>query len=88
MSDSAAKKGLEITLMERVVALWPKVVRMLQVQYRMHQDIMQWSSKTFYDNFLVAHSSVGSHLLRDLPNISSNDSTGKKTMIVTFCLKI
>ena len=33
---------------------------MLQVQYRMHQDIMKFSSAYFYKDELVAHDSVKS----------------------------
>ncbi len=40
------------------------VVRMLTVQYRMHQDIMMWPSQQLYDGRLTAHDSVAQHLLR------------------------
>lgn len=36
---------------------------------------MNWSSKTFYDSQLIAHHSVKSRLLKDLPNVSSNENT-------------
>ena len=62
---SAAKEGLETTLMERLLALHGnQAMRMLTTQYRMHEDIMQWSSQQLYDNKLVAHKSVAGHLLR------------------------
>ena len=60
MSEKAAHKGLAFTLMERVISKSNEVVRMLKIQYRMHQDIMTWSSETFYENHLKAHSSVQS----------------------------
>jgi superfamily I DNA and/or RNA helicase len=41
---------------------------MLQVQYRMHEAIMKFSSKYFYNDELVAHDSVKKELLR--PNQS------------------
>ncbi len=42
----------------------------------MHQNIMAFSSAEFYEGSLVAHPSVGAHLLRDLPGITANDLTG------------
>ena len=65
----AASKGLSMTLMERLLRLHLKsqtfdVVRMLTCQYRMHQDIMDWSSQKFYYGRLTAHESVAKHLLR------------------------
>lgn len=65
---SAAKDGLEVTLMERLLhhhqAKEDLVMRMLTTQYRMHDDIMTWSSKQFYHGRLVAHPSVAAHLLK------------------------
>ena len=64
----AAKEGLAITLMERTLALYKdRVMRMLIVQYRMNDVIMQWSSDQLYDGKLVAHESVAKHLLRYVP---------------------
>ena len=63
----AAEEGLGVTLMERVMgAHGDRVVRMLTTQYRMHQDIMLWSSQQLYQSRLQAHASVASHLLRYL----------------------
>ena len=41
-----------------------QLVRMLTVQYRMHNSIMSWSSQQMYHGQLSAHSSVAEHLLR------------------------
>ena len=61
----AAGEGLGVTLMERVMkAHGDSVVRMLTTQYRMHQDIMLWSSQQLYQSRLQAHPSVATHLLR------------------------
>jgi ATP-dependent RNA/DNA helicase IGHMBP2 len=62
-SHEAAKKGLELTLLEKCVALHPNAVTLLQEQYRMHQHIMQYSSNTFYDSKLIANATVQHHLL-------------------------
>jgi ATP-dependent RNA/DNA helicase IGHMBP2 len=62
-SDEAARKGLNITLMERCVALHPDAVVMLEEQYRMNETIMGFSSNEFYEDRLKAHPSVAKHLL-------------------------
>jgi ATP-dependent RNA/DNA helicase IGHMBP2 len=68
-SQEAAKGGLEKTLMEKLVALHPDSVILLEEQYRMHETIMNFSSAEFYQNKLVAHPSVANHtlLVDDLP---------------------
>ena len=51
-SIAALKAGLGKTLMERIVENKPEVVTLLQVQYRMNDQIMQFSSREFYDGML------------------------------------
>lgn len=51
-SIAALKAGLGKTLMERIVENKPEVVTLLQVQYRMNDQIMQFSSREFYDGKL------------------------------------
>lgn len=51
-SVAALKAGLGKTLMERIVENKPEVVKLLQVQYRMNDDIMRFSSNEFYDGKL------------------------------------
>ncbi|MEJ7557679.1 MAG: AAA domain-containing protein [Pedobacter sp.] len=62
-SAEAARKGLSKTLLEKVVALYPEAVVLLEEQYRMHEDIMGYSSEVFYGGVLKAHASVAGHLL-------------------------
>lgn len=62
-SDEAAKKGLSTTLMERCVELHPEAVVLLEEQYRMHETVMGFSSKEFYEDRLKAHPSVAHRLL-------------------------
>ena len=62
-SEEAAKGGLAITLMEKLVALHPEAVVLLEEQYRMHEQIMGFSSQEFYGNRLTAHASVAGRLL-------------------------
>ncbi|WP_316799319.1 AAA domain-containing protein [Pedobacter frigidisoli] len=62
-SDEAGKNGLYHTLLEKSVSLHPEAVVLLNEQYRMHQNIMAYSSEVFYDNKLSAHKSVAGHLI-------------------------
>jgi Superfamily I DNA and RNA helicases and helicase subunits len=62
-STEAAQNGLATTLLEKCVALHPEAVVLLQEQYRMHEQIMGFSSREFYNNQLQAHSSVAHHVL-------------------------
>ncbi|WP_317174994.1 AAA domain-containing protein [Hymenobacter qilianensis] len=57
-SEQAARDGLRETLFEKCIQRQPDVARMLEVQYRMHEQIMAFSSAQFYDNKLIAHSTV------------------------------
>jgi ATP-dependent RNA/DNA helicase IGHMBP2 len=62
-SNDAAKQGLAQTLFEKGIKRHPERSSMLQVQYRMHQAIMQFSSGYFYKDQLIAHESVRDRLL-------------------------
>lgn len=63
ISEEAAKKGLNKTLMEKNVQAHPEAVVLLEEQYRMHESIMAYASAIFYDNKLKANSVVAGHLL-------------------------
>ncbi|CAG2247330.1 IGHMBP2 [Mytilus edulis] len=83
LSNEAAKSGLEMTLMERVLGLYDnQIMRMLTTQYRMNQVIMQWSSDQLYDGKLVAHPSVSDHLLRDIQGITDNEETSEPLLLI------
>ncbi|MEC7752684.1 MAG: IGHMBP2 family helicase [Bacteroidota bacterium] len=56
-SIKAAKEGLENTLFEKAIGL-PEATVMLQTQYRMHPDIMRFSSDYFYEGKLKTASEV------------------------------
>ena len=43
-----------------------EVSRMLSVQYRMNQQIMEWSSLVMYGGNITAHPSVANHTLADI----------------------
>jgi ATP-dependent RNA/DNA helicase IGHMBP2 len=76
LSQEAADEGFGISLMERLVGRYgPLVTRRLNVQYRMHEAIMEFSSQQFYDADLEAHASVRGHLLCELPGVIANRLT-------------
>ena len=62
-SPEAARNGLSTTLLEKLVALHPEAVTLLNEQYRMHEHIMGYSSQVFYENNVKAHASVARHSL-------------------------
>jgi ATP-dependent RNA/DNA helicase IGHMBP2 len=63
-SEDAAKKGLSISLLEKLMPL-ESISEMLAIQYRMNSKIMQFPSQWFYENKLEAHNSVKDHQLDD-----------------------
>jgi len=56
-SKDAEKAGLSITLLDRLMKLEPAVV-MLDTQYRMHEQIMEFSNARFYRGQLKAYEEV------------------------------
>ena len=59
----AARGGLDQTLMQKVAKAKPQCVSLLTVQYRMHQDIMGFSSRWFYHGLLTAAPQVAQRLV-------------------------
>ncbi|XP_019132765.2 DNA-binding protein SMUBP-2 [Larimichthys crocea] len=82
-SQTAASKGLSLSLMERLIQMYgDSVVRMLTVQYRMNSAIMDWASKEMYQGRLTAHSSVERHVLKDLPGVTCVDETVTPLLLI------
>ncbi|KAI9007107.1 P-loop containing nucleoside triphosphate hydrolase protein [Gaertneriomyces semiglobifer] len=82
-SPSAVSMGLERTIFDRLLDMYgDKVKRMLDTQYRMHQSIMDWSSKAMYDGKLRAFEAVRTRLLCELPGVRSTDETRVPLMMV------
>jgi ATP-dependent RNA/DNA helicase IGHMBP2 len=76
VSRDASEQGYGVSLFERVMDVYgTQVARRLKLQYRMHESIMQFSSREFYDSDLEADASVSSHLLCDLSGVEKNAAT-------------
>ncbi len=76
-SAAAAQGGLTTTLLEKNTRLHPEAVVLLEQQYRMHNLIMGYSSRVFYEDRLRAHPTVAGYLLfeKDSP-LSFIDTAG------------
>ena len=78
LSDDAANSGMRDSMMQRVIEReGESVYRRLKVQYRMHESIMRFSSRQFYDDSLVADESVRQHRLCDLPGVIESPLTAE-----------
>lgn len=76
VSKDAAQEGLARSMMQRLVETYgATITRQLNVQYRMHETIMGFSSAQFYDDSLIADELVRSHRLSDLPGVASSPLT-------------
>ncbi|KAF9563861.1 P-loop containing nucleoside triphosphate hydrolase protein [Agrocybe pediades] len=77
-------KTLETTLFDRLEDMYgASIKRMLEVQYRMHDQICTFPSKTLYGSKLKSHESVVSHLLHDLPNAQAASEDDEKEVLQT-----
>ncbi len=75
-SKEAAEGGLSTTLFDRLKDILPDHLQtLLRVQYRMHETIMGFSSKQFYEGKLIAHESVAEHTAAELPGVTGDDLT-------------
>ncbi|XP_047172883.1 DNA-binding protein SMUBP-2 [Vigna umbellata] len=82
-SVEAEKKGLGRTLFERLAETYgDEITSMLTVQYRMHELIMDWSSKELYNSKIKAHASVSAHMLYDLDSVKRTSSTEPTLLLV------
>jgi ATP-dependent RNA/DNA helicase IGHMBP2 len=62
-SKKAEDGGLKFTLFERAIHTQPHSSVLLETQYRMHENIMTFSNREFYDNRLLADLTVKNSLL-------------------------
>ncbi len=76
LNEEAKEKGLSKSLFERLYEIHGKEFwSLLQVQYRMHDRIMNFSNQQFYDGRLKSASEVKNHTLEDLDIIPDNDNS-------------
>lgn len=76
LAQTAVAEGFGVSLMEQLMRRnGAQLARQLVVQYRMHTEIMAFSSRYFYGDTLQADKSVAEHLLADLPGVLANDLT-------------
>lgn len=72
-----SEEALANTLLEKLVHRYPEAVVLLEEQYRMHEQIMGYSSDTFYEGRLKAHATVAGHTIFDgAPALSFIDTAG------------
>ena len=76
VSKVAAAQGYDRSMMQRLVEMYgPTITRQLTVQYRMHEQIMDFSSEQFYEGTLLADESVRRHTVADLVGLEDSDYT-------------
>jgi len=68
-SNEASERGLKETLFGKFSKRQPQAHQMLEVQYRMHEKIMDFSNGYFYRGLLQAHSSVAQRTLYEKQSI-------------------
>ena len=79
-SVGEVQNELRKTLFERLMIAYAKSEestsscrsKMLEVQYRMHQDISDWASNAMYNGKLISHESVRHRQLLTLPLVAEN----------------
>ncbi|MFA5975525.1 MAG: AAA domain-containing protein [Elusimicrobiota bacterium] len=82
-SEETKKQGLGVTLMERLQKILPPEGQtLLRIQYRMHETIMGFSSRQFYDGKLEADDSVRRHTASEMPDVTTNALTQNPLMFV------
>lgn len=83
LSQEASREGFSVSLQERLIQLHGDTLsRPLLVQYRMHEQIMRFSSSEFYEGLLQAHESVAHHRLCDLPGVREEELTSEPVLFI------
>ena len=82
-SKEAAEGGLATTLFDRLKDILPASAQtLLRVQYRMHEDIMRFPSREFYEDKLIADETVAAHVASELPGAAPSDLTSRPVTYV------
>jgi len=67
LSQKASEQGLSKSMFERLYEIYgDEINSMLEIQYRMHDDIMDFSNHEFYEGNLKSSPEVADHTLKDL----------------------
>ena len=67
LSQKASEQGLSKSMFERLYEIYgDEINSMLEIQYRMHDDIMDFSNHEFYNGNLKSSPEVADHTLKDL----------------------
>lgn len=76
VSVQAAREGFGVSLFERLAEEYgEEIIRLLDVQYRMNSEIMEFSSRELYDGKLIADASAENRVLAELPGVSAVELT-------------
>ncbi|HEX7479205.1 MAG TPA: AAA domain-containing protein [Polyangiales bacterium] len=88
IDEDAARQGLGTTFFERLAQRHGQgVLRMLDVQYRMHEDLMRFPSQSMYEGKLCAAPEVAARLLTGLPGVAADDSRVGPLIFLDTCGK-
>lgn len=69
--------------MKRLIdSLGDTSTKMLTIQYRMNELIMNWISEKLYESRLTAHESVAKHLLCDLDYVENDENTSTALVVI------
>ncbi len=83
VSKDAGQEGLARSMMERLVETYgAAITRQLDIQYRMHEAIMRFSSVQFYADTLIADGLVCGHLLSHVPGVKSSRLTDEPMIFI------
>jgi superfamily I DNA and/or RNA helicase len=83
LSMEAARQGFAVSLMERLVNHYQSLVtKQLTVQYRMHNQIMRFSSERFYKGTLIADPEVAERRLDQLPGVVASALTATPLLFI------
>ncbi len=83
ISQEAAREGFGLSMFERLIdEHGEEISRLLDVQYRMNEEIMQFPSQELYEGKLIADESVRAHVLADLPGVSRTELTERPLLLI------
>ncbi len=83
LSREAIDEGFDVSMLEQVVERYgDQVTRLLTRQYRMHDQIKQFSSDVFYDGQLISDPSVATRRLCDVNGVVDEEFTRCPTAFV------